>query len=111
MSSIVVFRVVQQSLDPRLYETPWTGVQWLFLTPYDGLRIRIAVEVVSQLSPGEGVELFDSCDRCIGNFVGLSVLDKRSIDLTTTQYYSFNVFVLVDSTSLVRRVSNDPLEV
>lgn len=102
--------MIQRSLDSRLYESPRSGVQWLFLTPYDGLRIGIAVQIVSELSPGERIDLFDSCDCCIGDLVGISVLDKRSVDLTATQYHSFDILVLVDSASLVRRVGDDPLK-
>lgn len=74
VSSVVVFRRIQQCLDSGLYKGPCTRVQWLFLAPYNCLGVRIRVEVLLQLLPREGVELFDTSDSSILETLGLTVL-------------------------------------
>ena len=43
MFSIMMFRLIQQSLDPRLREAPSPRIQRLFLRPHDRLRIGVLV--------------------------------------------------------------------
>jgi hypothetical protein len=42
---VMVLRVVQESLDAWLCETPCTSIQRLFLAPDNGLCIGVAVEI------------------------------------------------------------------
>lgn len=112
--AIVVLRVVQQRLDTRLRERPCAGVQRLFLTPDDRLRVRIRVEVLLELRPWEGVELLDPRDGGVLEVVRLAVLEQRSKHLSGAENHSVNLVVRLDLEvvdTLVRRVRDDPLEV
>lgn len=41
VSPVVVFRLVEQSLDTGLRETPCAGVKRLLLSPYNVFRVRV----------------------------------------------------------------------
>lgn len=66
-----MLRVVEQSLNPGLREAPSACVQWLFLGPYDVLSVGVLVKILLELSPWEGIQLFDAGDGRIFNlFLG-----------------------------------------
>lgn len=62
MLPIMMLRLIQERLQSRLREAPRAGIQRLLLRPHDGLCVGVAVEVVLELGPGEGVELLDARD-------------------------------------------------
>lgn len=64
MFPIMMFRFVQQRLNPGLCETPRSRIQRFFLRPHDRFRIGIHVQILAELRPGEGVELLDTGDGC-----------------------------------------------
>lgn len=109
---IVVFRIIQQRLDPRLHEAPRARVQRLLLAVHDVLRIRIAVQVVAELGPGEGVQLLDARN---GHVLELGLLgaglDERGVDLSSAEDDAVDALVVVDLACLVGGVRDDPLEV
>lgn len=107
----MMLRLIQQRLDPRLYEAPRARVQRLLLTPHDRLGVRVLIEVVAQLCPWEGVELFDARDGGVFLAFGFAVLDEGGVDLAGAHDHAFDLVVGFDVASFVRRVGNDPLEV
>ena len=106
---VMVLRVVQQRLDPRLGETPRARVQRLFLRPNDVLGVGIHVQVLLQLGPRERIQLLDPCDRGVLDLLVDAVLVQRGIDLPGAEDDTFNVFGRVDL-GAVFRVRDDPLE-
>lgn len=62
MFPIMMLRRIEQGLDPGLHETPRPRVQGFLLTPHDVLGVRVAVEILLELRPGEGIQLFDPCN-------------------------------------------------
>ena len=66
MFTIMVLRMIQQGLNPGLSETPRASVEGLFLAPDDGLGVGIGIQILLQLGPGEGVELFYARYGCVG---------------------------------------------
>lgn len=68
MLVVVMLGLVQQGLNAGLCEAPRSRVQRLFLRPDNGLGVRVAVQVLFQLLPGEGVQLLDTRD---GNVIQL----------------------------------------
>jgi len=113
VSPVVVLGFVEQSLDAGLGETPSACVQGLLLCPDNVLCVGIRVEVLLELLPREGVELFDTGDGCVGEVVLLAVLDKGSIGLTGAEDDTLNLLLWLDLElrGLVSSVFNDPLEV
>jgi len=55
MLPVVVFGVIEQSLDSRLGEAPCTGIERFLLAPDNSLGVWIHIEVLFQLLPWEGV--------------------------------------------------------
>ena len=111
VSPIVMLCLIQQRLNTRLHETPRSRIQRLLLTPHDRLRVRVLVEIVSQLCPWEGIELFDACDSGVFLAFGFAMFDKGGVDLTGAHDDAFNLVVGLDGAGFVRRVGDDPLEV
>ena len=107
----MMLRLIQQRLDPRLHEAPRPSVQRLLLTPHDGLRVRVLIEVVAQLCPWKGVELFDARDGGVFLAFGFAVLDEGGVHLAGAHNHAFDLVVGFDVAGLVRRIGNDPLEV
>lgn len=104
-------RLVQQRLDARLREAPPARIQRLLLRPHDVLRVRIHVQVLSQLFPGERVELLDSRDgRVLDALVG-PVLVQRDVGLARADDDAGDFVGGVDVVGGVRGVRDDPLEV
>jgi hypothetical protein len=111
---VVVLGVVEKSLDSGLGERPGTSVEGLLLAPNDRLGIRVRVEVVAELGPGEGVELLNTGDRCVGDLVGLTVLEQGGEDLAGTEDDTLDLFGLVNlegGVLGVHGVLDDPPEV
>jgi hypothetical protein len=110
VSAVVVFSLVEKSLDARLHETPCACIEWFLLTPDNGLGVGVRVEVVLQLRPREWVELFDTGDCNILDLVCLDIFAESNVDLTCAENDAGDVFGLVDGLAMLR-VGDDPLEV
>ena len=110
VAAVVVLGGVQQGLDTGLGVRPGTGVQGLLLAPNDVLGVGVAVQVLLQLGPGEGVQLLDTGDGGVADAVGLTVLDQRGIHLTRAQDDALDLLGGIDG-SAVSVVGDDPLEV
>lgn len=111
--TVVVLGLVQQCLNPRLRETPWTSVKRLFLRPYDCLSVGVRVEIFAELLPWEGIQLLHTGDGGVKELVLLTVFVKCDVYLTSTEDYTLDLIVW-DELVLGRFVSwvrNDPLEV
>lgn len=112
--SVVVLGVVQQSLDSRLRERPGSSIEGFLLSPNDSLSVGVAVEVLLELCPWEGVELLDTGDGGVAEVVGLTVLEERGEDLTRTEDHTLDLLLgceLEGGVLLVHWVWDDPLEV
>lgn len=79
--AVVVLGLVEKSLDTRLSKAPSTSVERLLLTPDDGLGVGVAVEVLLELLPGEGVELLKTGDGDVVDLVVSAVLVQGGVDL------------------------------
>lgn len=110
VAAVVMLRGIQQGLDTGLGEAPGTGVQRFLLSPDDVLGVGVAVEVLLELSPGEGVQLLDTGDGGVADVVGLTVLEQCGVHLTRAEDHTFDLLGLVDS-GAVSGVGDDPLEV
>ena len=114
VSPVVVFGLVEQRLDSGLGERPGTCVEGLFLRPDDGLGVGVRVEVLLELLPWEGVELFDTRDSRVGDLVLLTVLVERGVRLTRAENDALDLVVGVNlkvMAAVVGDIGNDPLEV
>jgi len=111
VAAVVVLRLVQQRLDTRLHEAPGSRVQRLLLSPHDVLGVRVAVDVLLELSPWERVELLNTGDGRVADALGLTVLHQRGVHLTGADDQALDLLRLVDGSVLVGRVGDDPLEV
>jgi len=110
VAAVVVLGGVEQGLETGLGVRPGTGVQGLFLAPHNVLSVGVAVQVVPQLGPGEGVQLLDTGDGGVANAVGLTVLDQSGVHLARAHDHTLDLLGLVDG-GAVGRVGDDPLEV
>jgi hypothetical protein len=107
--TVMMFRVVEKSLDSRLSERPSTGVERFLLTPNNGLGVRILVEVFFELLPWEGVELFDTGDGNVFDALLGTVFVELGVDLSGTENDTIDFLWLLDSFT-VSWVGDDPLE-
>ena len=82
MFPIMVVRLIQQRLDPRLGEAPRARVERLLLAPDDVLSVGVGIEVVTQLGPGEGVQLLDARDGDVVDLLVEAVLLQRGVHLS-----------------------------
>lgn len=105
----MVFGVVKKCLDARLCEGPGSGVEGLFLTPYDGLGVRVHVEVLLELLPWEGVELFNSCDGGVFVTVVGAVLVEGCVYLAGAENYALDLLGVIDGIA-VFGVGDDPFK-
>ena len=110
VATVVVFRSVQQGLNTRLGVAPGTRVQRLFLRPHNVLGVGVAVKVLLELGPGEGVQLLNTCDSGVADALGLAVLDESSVHLTRAQDHTFDLLGFIDGGPM-GGVRDDPLEV
>lgn len=113
VSPAVVFRCVEKSLDTGLGETPGSCIERLLLCPDNVLCIGIRVEVLLQLLPGEGVELLDTGNGCVGDVVLGAVLVQGSVYLTSAEDDALDLLLGLDLEvrGRVGGVCDDPLEV
>lgn len=110
VATVVVLSSVQQGLNTGLGVRPGAGVKRLLLGPDDVLGIGVAVKVLLELAPGEGVELLNTGDGGVANAVGLTVLDKSGVDLTRAEDDTLNLLGLIDGHA-VGGVRDNALEV
>lgn len=110
VSPVMVLRLVQQGLNARLHGTPSTSIKRLFLRPDNSLRIWIRVQVLLELSPWEGVELFETGDGRGGVTKILAMLEESGEDLACAEDDTLNLVVRLDFVGCVSLVGNDPLE-
>lgn len=110
VAAVVVLGRVQQGLDTGLGVRPGTGVERLLLAPHNVLGVGVAVKVLLQLSPREGVQLLNTGDGGVADALGLTVLSEGSVDLTRAQNDALNLLGLLNGGS-VSVVRDDPLEV
>lgn len=106
---VMVFGMVQQRLDARLGEAPRSGIERLLLAPYDGLGIRVHVQILLELLPWEGVELLDASDCGSVELLTSAMLVKGSINLTGAEDYAFNLCRFFDGLAMLR-IWDDPLK-
>ena len=107
---VVMLGLVQQRLDPRLYEHPCTRIEWLLLTPHDVLGVWIRIEILLELGPREWIQLLDPCDSGILNALRFSVLDEGSVDLSRAQNNALDLVMRCNRLA-VFGFWDDPLEV
>ena len=108
--TIMVLSLVQKCLDTRLREAPCACIQRFFLSPDNGLGIGVLIKVFLELSPREGVKLFDTGDCGLVVLVLSTVFVKSDINLPRTEDDTVNLFWRSNIVSLVSWIRNDPLE-
>lgn len=108
--AVVVLRLIQQCLDPRLSEAPCARIEGLFLTPDNVLSVRVHVKVLFQQSPWERVELLDTGDGCVLELPVRAVLVKGDVNLACAENDTLNLVWIFDRLSMFG-VRDDPLEV
>lgn len=107
----MVLRLVEERLDAGLGEAPGARVERLLLRPDDGLGVRVHVEVLAELGPGERVELLDAGDGGGGELVFGAVLVQGDVDLAGAEDDAVDLVRGEDGVVFVGRVGDDPLEV
>lgn len=110
VAAVVVLGLVEEGLKTRLRVAPGTRVQRLLLAPDNVLRVGVAVQVLLELCPGEGVQLLHTSDGGVADVVRLTVLHESSPDLTRAEDHTLNLVRLLDLRAVVG-VRNDPAEV
>ena len=110
VTTVVVLGRVQQCLQTGLGVRPSTGVQRLLLTPDNILGVGVAVQVLLQLSPREGVQLLNTGDGGVADTLGLTVLGEGGVNLARAENHTLNLLRGLDG-GTVSRVGDDPLEV
>lgn len=81
MAPVMVHGLVQQRFDARLHVAPRARIQRLLLAPDDVLRVRIAVQVLLELLPGERVHLLDARYGCVVDSMRGAVFLEGGVDL------------------------------
>ena len=109
--SVVVLSVIEKRLDSWLGETPCTSVQRLFLSPDNCLGIGVAVKVVTELRPREGIQLLDTCNGHIFDVVIGTVFVEGCVDLACAKDDTLDFVVANNVSRGMCWVRNDPLEV
>lgn len=110
VATVVVLCCVQQRLKTRLGEAPGTSVQRLLLAPDDGLGVGVLVQVLTELLPGEGVELLNTRDGHVVDLVLGAVLVQSRIDLTRAEDHALDLLGRLDVAARVGGVGDDPAE-
>lgn len=106
---VVVLCLVEKGLNARLREGPSTSVQRLLLTPDDGLRVGVHIEVLLELLPWEGVQLLNAGDGGVLDLLAGTVLVESGVDLTCAEDDTLDLVWVVDGVA-VFWVWDDPLE-
>jgi hypothetical protein len=110
VAAVVVFSSVKQSLDTGLHKAPSTSVERLLLGPDDILGVRVAVQVLLELGPWEGVELLDTGDGGVANALAITVLGKSTVDLTGAHDDTLDLLRLINGGAM-GVIRDDPAEV
>ena len=110
MPPVVMLGLVQQGLNSWLHKRPCASIERLLLTPNDGLRVRVSIQVVSQVCPREGVELFNPGDRGILVPVVGTVLVYCGVCLSSAHDNAVNLFRLNDGLTVLW-IWDNPLKV
>lgn len=110
--AVMVFGLVKQRLNPWLHKAPSACVQRLLLAPDDGFGVGVHVEILSELSPRERVQLLNASDGGILEVVNVarSVFVQSSVGLTGTENDSVNLLWWRYRVAMLR-IRNDPLKV
>lgn len=106
----MVLSLVQQGLNTWLSVTPGARVQRFFLGPDNVLGIGVAVQVLLELRPREGVQLLNTGNGRVANVVSLTVFHKCSVNLARANDHTLNLLRFIDGLSVVW-VRDDPAEV
>lgn len=109
MAPVVVDSLVEKGLNAGLHVAPASGVERLLLTEDNVLGIGVAVEVLLQLLPGEGVHLFDTGDGGVPDTVGLTVLGEGSPNLTGAHNHALDFLRLINLFAMLV-IGNNPAE-
>jgi hypothetical protein len=107
--AIMILGLIEECFNARLSERPAASVQGLFLTPNNGLSVGVHVKVFLKLLPGEGVQLLDASDGCVGDLVVGPVFMEGDVDLTGAEDDALDLLRIVDGVA-VFWVWDDPLE-
>lgn len=110
VTTVVVLGLVQQSLNARLGVAPGTRIQRLFLSPDNIAGVGVAVEVLLELCPREGVKLLDTSDSSVADAISLTVLQQGSVNLSGAQDDTLNLLRLINGRAM-SGVRDDTLEV
>src|SRR3954462_4025082 len=95
VAAVVVLGGGEPALDTGPGVGPGTCIEGLLLTPDDVFGVGVAVKVLLQLSPGEGVQLLYTGDSSVADTVGLTVLEKSSVDLARAENNALDLLGLV----------------
>jgi hypothetical protein len=109
MLTIMMLSLIKQCLNSRLSERPSAGIEGFFLTPDDGFGVRVLVEILLKLLPGEGIELLDTGDGRVFDALIGTVLVESSINLSSAKDDTVNLVGVVDGVTVLW-VRDDPLE-
>ena len=104
-------RLSKDGLHTGLDVCPRTGIQRLLLGPDDLLDVRVLLQVVTELSEGEWVELFNTGDGDIIDALGSAVLVELGIHLTSADKKTLALLGCLEGASGVGGVGDEPLEV
>jgi len=106
---IMVFGLVEEGLDAGLSERPSTGIEWLFLAPNNGFGIRVHIEVLLKLLPWEGIQLLNTRDGSVSEFVIGPVLVQCDVYLAGTEDDAVDILWISDGIAMFW-VRDDPSE-
>jgi len=79
------------------------------LTPYDGLGVRVHIQILLELLPWEGVELLNASDRGSVKLLTGAMFVKGGVHLTSAEDYAFDLFRLFDRLAMLR-IWDNPLK-
>jgi len=107
--TIVVFGIIQESLNSRLGKRPSTGIKRFLLSPDNSLSVWVLVEVLFELFPWKGVKLFNTGDGDVLEVLGGTVLVESGVDLTCAEDDTVD-FIWFGDGFTVFWVGDDPAE-
>lgn len=110
MLAVMVLSLVEKSLNTRLSKAPSTGVEGLFLSPDNRLGVGVAIEVLLELLPREGVKLLETGDGDVVDLVVGTVLVQGGVDLTRADDDTVDLLTGLDGALLVLRVFDEGAE-
>ena len=107
--TIVVFGVIQESLNSRLGKRPSTGIKRFLLSPDDSLSVRVLVEVFLELLPWEWVKLLNTSNGDVLEVLVGTVFVESGVDLTCAKDDALDFIWLGDGFTVLW-VGDDPAE-